>query len=181
MRLMRLIFRWIYTGLVYLVLPIALIKLLWRSKQNKAYRQQWNERFGDIHFASEAANAHILWIHAVSVGETIAIRPLIDALLTQHPNYRICLTNGTLNGRIRAEALFGDRILHSYAPYDTPDSIERFLKRLNPVLALVMETEVWPNWMAALRAKQIPVILVNGRLSERSCRVYARFSGIFKS
>lgn len=171
------IFRWIYTILVHLLLPVALLKLLWRSRQNKAYGQHWNERFG---FVRLNTSEKIIWIHAVSVGETIAIRPLVDALLVQYPTHKILLTHGTINGRIRAEALFGDKVLHSYAPYDLPFMVDQFLKNVQPVLVLIMETEVWPNWMRALKLQEIPVILVNARLSERSYRRYARFSGLFR-
>jgi 3-deoxy-D-manno-octulosonic-acid transferase len=171
-------FRWCYTFLVYVIfLPLALLKLFWRSKQNKAYRQGIAERFG---FISVPNGSPIIWIHAVSVGETIAIRPLIEALLQKYPSYQILLTNGTMTGRLRAEALFGNRLLYSYAPYDVPQVIKRFLSRVKPVLVLIMETELWLNWMHVLKSQHIPVMLVNGRLSERSYRSYQRFERLFK-
>ncbi|MCD6047773.1 MAG: 3-deoxy-D-manno-octulosonic acid transferase [Gammaproteobacteria bacterium] len=171
-------FRWFYTFLVYVIfLPLALLKLFWRSKKNKAYRQGIAERFG---FISIPSDLPVIWVHAVSVGETIAIRPLIDALLQKYPNYRILLTNGTITGRHRAEALFGNRLLYSYAPYDVPQIIKRFLFRVKPALVLIMETELWLNWMYVLKSPHIPVMLVNGRLSERSYHSYQRFACLFK-
>ncbi len=170
--------RWIYTALVYCLLPLALLKLLWQGRKNKAYRHHWNERFGFVH---PAPAVPIIWVHAVSVGETIAIHPLIEALLKKYPTHKIWLTNGTINGRKRTEALFGDRVFCSYAPYDTPSIIQRFLKRANPRLVLIMETEVWINWMHALTQKNIPVLLVNARLSEKSYQRYHRFIKFFQN
>ena len=171
------VFRWLYRGLIYLLLPLALAKLLWRARKDKAYLEHWDERFGAVRVLSK----NVIWIHAVSVGETIAIQSLVEALLQKYPTYKIYLTNGTITGRARAMALFGDRVQHAYAPYDTLWFTRRFLKALKPKLVLIMETEVWPNWMAELKQQNIPVILVNARLSERSLRRYQRFRFLFKA
>ncbi len=170
--------RWIYTVLGYCLIPFALIKLLWRSFTDKAYRQHWSERFGFVDMPH--ASSPIIWVHAVSVGETIGIQPLLEALLKEYPHYQLWVTNGTITGRARTQALFADRVHTSYAPYDTPFVTDRFLKRVHPVLVLIMETEVWPNWMASCHAKKIPVILVNARLSEKSFLRYQKFAFLFQ-
>jgi len=171
------VLRYCYNGLLRCIIPFVLLRYLWRSRKNKAYRQHFSERFGFVAFQPEEAK--IIWLHAVSVGETIAIRPLVEALLKQYPDHKIWITNGTINGRARTQALFGNRVLNSYAPYDLPSATRRFIQSVHPVLVLIMETEVWPNWMHVLHEKNIPVILVNARLSEKSYRQYKKYQQLF--
>jgi 3-deoxy-D-manno-octulosonic-acid transferase len=171
-------FRCLYTAALYFILPLALLKLYWRGHKNIAYRKHWAERFG---FVKKPVSKKIIWIHAVSVGETIAIRPLVEALITHYPEYKIWLTNGTINGRARTEAFFANRIFYSYAPYDSPAMVRRFIQRVQPALVLIMETEVWPNWIDALNEKNIPVVLVNARLSQKSYRGYQKWQCFFAS
>lgn len=171
--------RYCYNGLLRCIIPFVLLRYLWRSRKNKAYRQHFAERFGFV--ATAAEETKIIWVHVVSVGETIAIRPLVEALLKNYPEHKIWLTNTTINGRARTEALFGNRVLNSYAPYDLPSVTRRFIKRVHPVLTLIMETEVWPNWMDILHEKNIPVVLVNARLSEKSYRQYKKYQWLFAS
>jgi 3-deoxy-D-manno-octulosonic-acid transferase len=170
-------FRYFYNGLLRCVVPFVVLRYLWRSKKNKAYRQHFAERFGFV--ARQPENAKIIWVHAVSVGETIAIRSLIEALLQQYPDHKIWVTNGTINGRARTMALFSGRVLNSYAPYDLPSATARFIQRIRPVMTLIMETEIWPNWMRLLQKNNIPVILVNARLSEKSYRQYKKYQLLF--
>lgn len=170
-------FRCCYNGLLRCIIPFVLFRYLWRSRRNKSYRQHFAERFGFVE--PQAASAKIIWVHAVSVGETIAIRPLVEALLQQYPDHKIWLTNGTINGRARTEAFFGQRVLNSYAPYDLPGATHRFIERVHPVLTLIMETEIWPNWLQILHEKNIPVVLVNARLSEKSYLAYKKYQFLF--
>lgn len=164
--------RLIYTLLVCALLPWAVLHLLWRARRQPAYLRHWQERFGIF---TAVAPGPTLWIHAVSVGETRAAQPLIAALREQFPTHRIVLTHMTPTGRETSVALFGDAVSRVYLPYDTPWAVDRFLRWLQPEFGLIMETELWPNLIAACRRHDIPVHLVNARLSERSARRYARF------
>ena len=121
-----------------------------------------------------------IWIHAVSVGETRAAQPLVALLLQRYPDYAILFSHMTPTGRATSLELFGDRVTRVYLPYDTPWAMRRFLGRFRPALGLIMETEIWPNLVAACRARSIPLLLVNARLSERSARRYARFPGLVR-
>ena len=172
--------RWLYTLLLYLLLPLILLRLWWRGRLAPAYRRRIGERFGffaapDIY--KQAGRAPI-WVHAVSVGETIAAAPLIRALQQRYPARDIVVTTMTPTGSERVRALFGDTVFHVYAPYDLPDALARFMARLQPALALIVETELWPNTVAACAARGIPTLLVNARLSERSARGYARVAAL---
>ena len=111
-----------------------------------------------------------IWVHAVSVGETIAAAPMIRRLQERYPSVRIVVTTMTPTGSERVRALFGDSVDHVYAPYDVPDCIARFLNRTRPQLAIVVETELWPNLYHACRARAVPLLLASARLSERSSR-----------
>lgn len=170
--------RWLYTLLLYSLLPLILLRLWWRGRLAPAYRRRIGERFG--FFTAPPLRAPI-WVHAVSVGETIAAAPLIRALQQRHPERDIVVTTMTPTGSERVRALFGDSVFHVYAPYDLPDALARFLTRLQPTLALIVETELWPNTVEACAARGIPSLLVNARLSERSARGYARIGALTES
>jgi 3-deoxy-D-manno-octulosonic-acid transferase len=118
-----------------------------------------------------------IWVHAVSVGESIAAAPMIRALLQRYPQLPITVTCMTPTGSERIQALFANepRIQHCYLPYDLPCAAARFLDRVQPKLAVIMETELWPNHIHQCAKRGIPVALANGRLSERSARGYGRF------
>ena len=161
--------RVIYTVLMYVLTPLFVLRLLWRSRANPAYRQRMAERFG---FAPTLRPC--LWLHAVSVGETIAARPLVERLLQAYPHYPLLVTTTTPTGSDTVKRLFGARVEHCYLPYDLPDALGRFLRRTSPVCAIVMETEIWPNLYAACAQRTIPLLVANARLSERSVRGYAR-------
>lgn len=178
--------RFIYSLLLYLLLPFVFLKLWWRGRTNPAYRQRWLERLGyvssavssGIHFRSGQA---CICLHAVSVGEMMAARPLIERLLATYPETTVWVTSTTPTGSATVERLFGQRVKHSYLPYDTPGAVQRFLNTVQPRLMLVMETELWPNLYAVCAQQQLPIVVVNARLSERSARAYARVKPLVRS
>ena len=162
----------LYNLLLLLLLPFIPLRLLWRARKQPEYLQHLGERFGFYAIRSERP---LIWIHAVSVGETRAAAPLIDALLARHPDHAILLTHMTPTGRATGESLYGERVLRAYLPYDYPFCVRRFLRHFRPRLALFMETELWPNLVTACRKQDVPTWLVNARLSEKSARRYQRF------
>ncbi len=164
----------LYTGLLYLALPIILLRLWWRGRRAPAYRARWRERLG---FGPPAAQRP-LWIHAVSVGETVAIAPLVELLLARRPDLPVLLTTTTPTGSERVNALFDGRVLHAYCPWDLPDALTRFLRRLQPCGCIIVETELWPNLVDRCYRAGIPVMLANARLSARSARGYQRFAAL---
>jgi len=161
-----------YTLLLYALLPRALVHLLWRARRQRAYLDHLAERFGHYAVATEQP---LIWVHAVSVGETRTAEPLIDSLQRNYPHHRILLTHMTPTGRATGTALFGERVLRCYLPYDFPFAVERFLDHFKPACGILLETEIWPNLIHACRARSVPVYLVNARLSEKSFRKYQRF------
>ena len=164
-----------YSIFICLALPVILLRLLWRARRQPEYLRQWGERFGRYAVAPVAAGSASkrIWIHAVSVGETRAAQPLIVALQQRYPDYRILLTHMTPTGRQTSLELFGDGVERSYLPYDYPWAVARFLRHFNPRLGLIMETELWPNLIHACRARSLPLMLINARMSEKSAQRYA--------
>ena len=165
--------RRVYTLVWWLALPLVLLRLWLRGRKEPGYRRHWNERLGI--YGRRAANDEPLtiWVHAVSVGETRAAEPLVDALLKQYPRGRIVLTHMTPTGRATGKSLFakhGARLVQSYLPYDMPALVRRFIRHFEPRLCILMETEVWPNLIAGCARAQVPVVLANARLSDRSLR-----------
>ncbi|MDA9347972.1 lipid IV(A) 3-deoxy-D-manno-octulosonic acid transferase [Porticoccaceae bacterium] len=167
-------FRFIYSVVFYLITPVIILRLFIRGLAAPNYRKRWGQRFG--FFTPSESSKETIWLHAVSVGETLAAVPLVKALQEKYPERRLLITCMTPTGSERITAAFGDSVDHSYAPYDTPDAVARFLQRVQPKMLIIMETELWPNTVAACYKRQIPVILANGRLSEKSARGYARVS-----
>jgi 3-deoxy-D-manno-octulosonic-acid transferase len=165
--------RTLYTLLFHLALPLVLVRLLWRSRRAPAYSKRIGERFAAGLPALEPGG---IWVHAVSVGESIAAAPMIRELKMRYPQLPITVTCMTPTGSERIKALFGDSVQHCYLPYDLPWAASRFLQQLQPKLAVVMETELWPNHIHQCVRRGIPVALANARLSERSARGYARFA-----
>lgn len=163
--------RVLYTALFYLLIPLILARLWWRGRRAPAYRRRWRERFG--WFPAPVAQPAI-WVHAVSVGETIAAAPLIHGLRARFPDHRLVVTTTTPTGSERVRALFGASVFHVYGPYDTPCCVGRFLDRVRPALTVVMETELWPNLIHSCYRRGIPVAVANARLSARSARGYGR-------
>jgi 3-deoxy-D-manno-octulosonic-acid transferase len=161
-----------------LATPLILLRLLVRARKQPAYLRHVGERFG---FYAEAPTRPVIWLHAVSVGETRAAEPLVKALEAAHPECQILLTHMTPTGRETGEQLFGDRLMRCYLPYDLPSCIGRFLRHYRPRLGILMETELWPNVIHASRCAGVPLFLVNARLSARSARGYARAAGFTRA
>lgn len=156
---------------------MALI-LFWKGLGNRAYWRRFPERFG---FGRTRLELPSIWVHAVSVGEVVAASSLVEALLRDHPETPMVITTATPTGAARVTELFGSRVLHSYAPYDSPGSVRRFFRRMRPRLVIVMETELWPNMYAECGAQGVPLVLANARISPRSVGRYRRFSGLFRA
>jgi 3-deoxy-D-manno-octulosonic-acid transferase len=169
--------RLVYTSLFYLSTPLILARLHWRGRKLPAYRQRWAERFG---FYKTPAGSGALWFHAVSVGEVEAVIPLIRRMRAHFPDLPCLVTTTTPTGSRRVTEVLGTAIQHVYLPYDMPDSVQRFLAHFQPRLAVIMETEIWPNLYRACRCAEIPLVLVNARLSERSARGYARLGALMR-
>lgn len=166
-----------YSLLWLLALPLALLRLAWRARRQPGYLRHVGERLGRY---SVRAPCRVIWVHAVSVGETRAAEPLVRALLARWPEHSVVLTHMTPTGRETSKALFEgeSRVLRVYLPYDMSCFAHGFLRHFRPVLGVIMETELWPNLLAACRRRRIPVMLANARLSERSARRYARLPAL---
>ena len=162
--------RGLYSAALYLLLPITIYHLIWRSFRQGEYLQRWDERYAV--YGSAPAHAGTIWVHAVSVGEVNAAAPLINKLLALRPATPLLVTSITPTGSARIRALWGDRVEHVYLPYDLPGAVSRFLRHYRPRVALVLETELWPNLMFGCREHGVPAWIVNARLSERSLRGY---------
>jgi len=167
--------RTLYTALFYLGLPLVAIRLWLRARKAPAYARRIGERFT---YGMPTLQPGGIWVHAVSVGESISAAPMIRALLERYPALPITVTCMTPTGSERIQALFANepRIQHCYLPYDLPCAAARFLDRVQPRLAVNMETELWPNHIHQCARRGIPVALANGRLSQRSAKGYGRFS-----
>ncbi|NHQ89290.1 lipid IV(A) 3-deoxy-D-manno-octulosonic acid transferase [Janthinobacterium lividum] len=162
--------RLLYTLAWWLALPLVLARLWLRGRQEPGYRQHWGERLG-FYGRQPASATDTIWLHAVSVGETRAAEPLVDALLAAWPACRIVLTHMTPTGRATGKSLFakhGARLVQSYLPYDTGAMPARFIRHFAPRICVLMETEVWPNLIHQCNRYKVPVVLANARLSQRS-------------
>lgn len=164
--------RRIYTLLLWLLLPYVFFHLLWRARKQPEYLQHIGERFGRYAVNSDKP---IIWLHAVSVGETRAIATLVQNLHERYPEHQILLTHTTPTGRAASEQLYGKDVLRVYLPYDYPFAVQRFLQHFRPRIGVLMETEIWFNLIHACHEESIPLLLLNARLSERSSRRYSRF------
>ncbi|WP_255988925.1 lipid IV(A) 3-deoxy-D-manno-octulosonic acid transferase [Chitinolyticbacter albus] len=172
-----MIARLLYTAFLFLITPLAVLYLLYRSRRQPAYRRHWRERWALYTRPLQPGQPRI-WLHAVSVGETRAAAPLVRELQTRYPDHRILLTCMTPTGRATAEELFRDSVDIAYLPYDYPGAVRRFLDHYRPVLGAVLETEVWPNLVHGCRRRDVPLYLVNARLSDKSFRGYARLRSL---
>jgi 3-deoxy-D-manno-octulosonic-acid transferase len=170
-----MLYRLLYNLLIHLGLPLALLALYKPKRGKPGFGARWAEHLGRVPPTGQEAP---LWIHAVSVGETLAISPFIRALKAERPDLPILLTTTTRTGAEQAAKL-GDLVVHRYAPLDYPWAIAAFLKRFQPRALWIMETELWPNWLHACAHHHLPVTIINGRLSERSCQRYGSFQGAF--
>lgn len=170
-----------YTLLLWLAFPYVWFHLLWRARKQREYLQHIGERFGN-YALSEREMAFmqkpLIWLHAVSVGETRAIATLVQRLRERHPDHHILLTHTTPTGRATSEQLYGDDVLRVYLPYDYPFAVQRFLRHFRPRIGVLMETEIWFNLIHECKVAHIPLMLLNARLSERSAQRYARFPAL---
>jgi 3-deoxy-D-manno-octulosonic-acid transferase len=165
----------VYTFLLYLLLPLTPLKLLWRARKQPEYLAHWQERYG---FYKQNLTKPVIWLHCVSVGETRAAEPLIKALLQQYPDHQILLTHTTPTGRATSQQLFADQVARVYLPYDLPFAVKRFLKHFKPAIGVLMETELWFNLIAGCKQHNIPLLLVNARLSEKSAHGYSKLGKV---
>lgn len=159
----------VYSLLTAFLTPIVLLRLAIRGIKAPAYFRRWKERFGV--FPNPRFEKSIL-IHAVSVGEVNAAIPLIKALMEKYTDYDFVITTVTPTGSNRVQQIFGNTVFHLYLPYDLPGAVKRFLRKINPQLAVVMETEIWPNLFRFCKKKEIPIVVANARLSELSLKGY---------
>ncbi|MGD8175960.1 lipid IV(A) 3-deoxy-D-manno-octulosonic acid transferase [Marinimicrobium sp. ARAG 43.8] len=171
--------RWLYSLMWYALLPLLLLRLRWLARANAGWGQRWKERFGAVEPPGTEGRT-LIWLHTASVGEVLAAAPLVRAL-RQDESLMLLLTTTTPTGADRVVSLFGDSVAHCYMPFDLPGSVARFLARVQPRVLLLMETELWPNVVAACHRREIPTILINGRLSARSARRYQRFAGLSRA
>ncbi len=163
--------RYFYTVLLIALIPFILLRLLIRGRKAPAYRQRWSERFG---FFSHEQTQPTIWVHAVSVGEVQAAVPLVEALKLRYPQYPIVITTMTPTGLAQVKKNFSDTISFGHLPYDLPGAVKLFLRRTKPAIAIVMETELWPNLFYMCKKRNIPLLIANARLSPRSTRGYKR-------
>ncbi len=171
--------RTLYSMLLYLLIPFVIARLVWRGLQNPAYLKRWRERFG---FPRRIPSEHrLICVHAVSVGEVQASRPLITRLLRDYADHGIVVTTTTPTGSDSVKQFFGDDVKTIYLPYDLPFAVRRFIATLNPVVMIVLETELWPNLFHHCRARSIPVILANARLSDHSQRRYQYLASLTRT
>ena len=161
--------RGLYSAVLYLLVPVTVYHLIWRGFRQQAYLHRWGERYARYH---RRPGPRVLWLHAVSVGEVNAAVPVVNALRRGRPDLRLLVTTITPTGSERVRALWGHDIEHVYLPYDLPGAVGRFLDHYRPHAALIMETELWPNLLFGCRDREVPVFILNARLSERSLRGY---------
>lgn len=161
--------RGLYSAVLYVLTPVTVYHLIWRGFRFRDYFQRWSERYS----SDTGPEAWVdVWLHAVSMGEVNAAAPVVNALRRTHPELRWLITTITPTGSERVRALWGDGVEHVYLPYDLPGAVSRFLQHYRPKVALVMETELWPNLLFGCRDQRIPVYILNARLSARSLRGY---------
>ena len=167
--------RRIYTLLLWFFLPYVFFHLFWRAKKQREYLQHIDERFGRY---SARSNKPIIWLHTVSVGETHATVSLVQRLRENYPHHQLLLTHTTPTGRTASEQLYGGDVLRVYLPYDYPFAVKRFLQHFRPRIGILMETEIWFNLIHSCHTMQIPLLLLNARLSEKSAARYARYPNL---
>ena len=165
--------RILYSILLYLLMPVFLLRLLWRGFKSPAYWQRWPERFG---FSTPVLPEQPVWIHAVSVGEVRAAIPLIKSLREKYSSIPIIVTTTTPTGSAQVTKTFGDMVYHVYIPFDLPGMVKRFLNKTKPRAVVIMETEIWPNLFHYCKQSAIPVVLANARMSKKSAQGYARLN-----
>jgi len=170
-----------YTLLWWIALPLLPLRLWWRGRREPGYRRFVGERFGFYSSARPHEKRTVLWIHAVSLGETRAVAPLIERIARERPDLSLVLTHMTATGREAGRALFGDRVAQAWLPYDIPFAVRAFLRRFAPCAGVLVETELWPNLTAECKREEIALFLVNARMSARSAAGYARIRALSRA
>ncbi len=170
--------RYLYTFIIYLLVPVVLLRLFLLGSKNPAYRQRWKERFGFLSWNN--VDDPVIWIHAVSVGEVNAATPIINNVLDEYPNHLLLVTTVTPTGAITVEKQFGNNVRHCYLPYDLPYSVKKFLNVVKPSVLITMETEIWPNLYQACKNLNIPILIINARLSQKSEKRYRLVSTLMQ-
>lgn len=164
-----------YSFLLWLFLPYIFFHLLWRARKQREYLQHIDERFGRY---SARSDKPLIWLHTVSVGETHAAASLVQRLRESYPHHQLLLTHTTPTGRAASEQLYGSDVLRVYLPYDYPFAVKRFLQHFRPRIGILMETEIWFNLIHGCHTMQIPLLLLNARLSEKSAARYAHYPNL---
>jgi 3-deoxy-D-manno-octulosonic-acid transferase len=173
-----LLARWLYTLALRLLTPVYMARLWWRGRAEPVYRKRLGERLGLYELPPRRGKGGVVWVHAVSFGETRAAAPLVEALRRELPGMRLLLTCSTATGVQGGLELLQPEDDQAWFPYDTPGALRRFLKRYRPAVGVIMETEVWPNLMHATHQRQIPMVLANARLSAKSQRKGRRWAAV---
>ena len=164
--------RFIYTLLLYLSLPIAILKLIAKERKSPFRKAKLKNQLGFV----TKTSGKVIWVHCVSVGEFNAARPLIDQILDIYPEHKLAITTTTITGAEAVRNHYQERVIHYFFPFDLPFIVGSFVNKINPVACILLETEIWPNLINNLNKKAIPVMLINARLSERSLNKYQKFS-----
>jgi 3-deoxy-D-manno-octulosonic-acid transferase len=167
--------RAVYSCLFYLLIPFILLRLLWRGIKAPAYRCRWRERFA---LYNKKFPQGVIWFHAVSVGEAEALFPLVRQIQKQHADAKLLITTTTPTGSARVKAVMQETVAHVYLPYDVPDAVNRFMQCFKPKLAVIMETEIWPNLFLYCGKNDIPLYIINARLSEKSSHGYQKIPSL---
>jgi 3-deoxy-D-manno-octulosonic-acid transferase len=168
--------RALYTLALRVAVPFILLRLWWRGRREPLYRRHVAERFG--YYRDAPSGRPLIWVHAVSVGEARGCAALVRALAAAHPDHELLVTCMTASGREMLKELHGESVRIAWLPYDYPGSVRRFLEHYRPRLALLVETEIWPNLVAACAAFGVPVLLANARMSEKSALAYRTWPGL---
>lgn len=169
--------RFIYSLVFYFLTPFLLLRLLWRGLKSPDYLKRWNERFA---WYPKKIFPHDIWFHAVSVGEVETLFPLVKRLQQAYPDIKLLVTTTTPTGSVRVRAVLSDSVSHVYLPYDFPGAVNRFLKHFKPRVAVILETEIWPNLFAACGANNAKLVIINACLSESSARGYQKISALIR-
>jgi 3-deoxy-D-manno-octulosonic-acid transferase len=170
----------VYSAVMRVLLPLMLLRVWWRGRAEPLYRHAWAQRLGFYGAPQKPAQTGWMWIHAVSLGETHAAAPLIEALRAAEPSVRLLLTHGTATGWAAGQALLKAGDVQTWLPYDTPGCVRRFLRHFEPAVGVLMETEVWPNLVLGAQRFEVPVVLANARLSAKSQRRGQQLSVLFR-
>ena len=164
--------RFVYTVLIFLSLPFALLRILLRDAKNSNWIRKLKNQLGFV----PKIPGKVIWLHCVSVGEFNAAKPLIDMIFINFPLHQIVISTTTITGSEAVEKYYKSQVIHCFFPFDAPFIVSSFLKKIKPVACILLETEIWPNLITKLKHKNIPVMLVNARLSKKSYKKYKKFS-----